>query len=108
VELPGYPEPQVGRSRSAAILGLASIVLLGASVRWVHHWGFRADALIAAWATATLGAIGLSVWALWTHSGGRRIAKVGLALGMLSILALVVTGIAFAAGADPAGACGGG
>jgi hypothetical protein len=38
----------------------------------------------------------------------RRLALWGLALAGVSIAALVITGIAMAAGADPAGACGGG
>jgi hypothetical protein len=36
------------------------------------------------------------------------VARLGLILASLSIVALVIAGIAYAAGADPAGACGGG
>jgi hypothetical protein len=37
-----------------------------------------------------------------------RLAKIGLAGGIVSIAALALTGVAYAAGMDPAGACGGG
>jgi hypothetical protein len=103
-ELKWYPR----RARNSGALGLASAVLLGASIQWAHHWGPVADLLVAGWATATVGAIGLSIWSLNTSAAGRRLARAGLILGSLSIVALVVAGIAYAAGADPAGACGGG
>ena len=61
-------EPATARDRLPAVLGIASVMLLAATLRWAHHWG------------ALAGLIG----------------------------ALVVAGIAAAAGADPAGACGGG
>jgi hypothetical protein len=37
-----------------------------------------------------------------------RLAKIGLAGGIVSILALAISGIAYAAGINPTGACGGG
>ena len=102
------------RSPIAAALGVLSVALLGASLRWAHHWGPLADTIVAAWAVATLGALVVSVLllqqnSLWlmTHAA-RRLAKIGLAGGIVSLFALALAGIAFAAGMDPAGACGGG
>jgi hypothetical protein len=101
------------RSSVAAALGALSVALLGASLRWAHHWGPLADAIVAAWVMATLGALVFSVLLLtsnvtWLTYAGRRLAKIGLAGGVISLLALALTGIAFAAGVNVAGACGGG
>jgi hypothetical protein len=96
------------RGRAGALLGLASLLLLAASLRWAHHWGPLADALVAGFGASTLGALGSSAWSLRTSSAARGLAKLGLTLAGLSLLALAVAGIAAAAGADPAAACGGG
>ena len=101
------------RSPIAALLGVLSVALLGASLRWAHHWGPLADTIVAAWVVATLGALALSIVLLgsnvtWLTYAGRRLAKIGLAGGVVSLLALALAGIAFAAGMNPAGACGGG
>jgi hypothetical protein len=90
-----------------------SVALLGASLRWAHHWGPLADTIVAAWVVATLGALVLSVLLLledvtWLTYLGKRFARVGLAGAGVSLFALVLAGIAFAAGVNPAGACGGG
>jgi hypothetical protein len=83
-----------------AQLGVGSVLLLAACVRWAHHWGQpRTDALIAAWAAATLGTLALGI---------RLRAKLPLALAAVSVAALVVAGAIWAAGYDVAGACGGG
>jgi hypothetical protein len=97
----------------AAGLGLLSVALLGASLRWAHHWGPLADAIVATWVVATLGALVVSFQLLtsnvaWLTYSGRRLARIGLAGAVVSILALVLAGIAFAAGVNVAGACGGG
>jgi uncharacterized membrane protein YraQ (UPF0718 family) len=91
----------------APLLGIASLVLLVASFRWAHHWGPLADSLVAGWIVATLAALVVSLNTR-APGPGRRAALFGLALVGLSFLTLIVTGIAMAAGADPAGACGGG
>ena len=100
------------RSPVAAALGVLSVALLGASLRWAHHWGPLADAVVAAWVVATLGALVFSVLLLtsvtWLTYAGRRLAKIGLAGGVISLLALALAGIAFAAGVNVSGACGGG
>jgi hypothetical protein len=44
----------------------------------------------------------------WLTYAGRRLAKIGLAGGVISLLALALAGIAFAVGVNVAGACGGG
>jgi hypothetical protein len=95
------------------VLGVLSVALLAASFVWAHHWGTLADTLVAAWAAATLAALVVSIRFLrdktvWSTYGSHRLAKIGLAGGLVSVTALVVAGIASAAGFDPAGACGGG
>ena len=99
-------------ARLGGCLGLASVALLAASLVWAHHWNARADTIVAAWALTTLGA-------LWFSARSRReshaafevtpaLARLGMWLAAVSLLALVVAGIAAAAGMNPAGACGGG
>jgi trimethylamine:corrinoid methyltransferase-like protein len=73
----------------------------------------QADTLVAAWAAATIGSLVASIWLLrddlvWPTRLALRLAKIGLAGALVSIAALMLAGIAYAAGADPAGACGGG
>jgi hypothetical protein len=55
-----------------------------------------------------LGGLFFSLSALKLGLSGRRAALTGLALVGVSFVALIGAGIAMAAGADPAGACGGG
>jgi hypothetical protein len=72
-----------------------------------HTTGARSsDLIVASWTAATLGALVVSLRS--TDGPGRRAALFRLALAGFSVAALVVAGIAAAAGADPAGACGGG
>lgn len=95
------------------MFGVLSVALLAASFVWAHHWGTLADALVVAWALATLGALIVSIQFLrnetvWSTYGSHRLAKIGLAGGLVSVAALVLAGIASAAGFNPTGACGGG
>lgn len=95
------------------MLGVLSVALLAASFVWAHHWGTLADTLVAAWAAATLGSLVVSIQflrnkTLWSTYGSQRLAKIGFAGGLISVAALVVAGIASAAGLNPTGACGGG
>lgn len=99
-------EPATARGRMPAVLGIASVALLAAALRWAHHWGALADLIVASWVAATLGALVVSLRS--TDGPGRRAALLGLALAGVSVAALVIAGIAAAAGEDPAGACGGG
>jgi len=108
VELQAELPQTHARGRGAPALGLASAALLSASLQWAHHWGVVADSIVAAWAVATAAALGVPVWSLLTTRASRRLAKLGLALASLSLLALALAGLLFAAGLDPAGACGGG
>jgi hypothetical protein len=96
------------RGRLGGCLGLASLALLAASIQWAHHWNPRADTIVAAWALSTAGALGFSVSSLRRSDAARTLAKLGIWLAVVSLAALAVAGIAFAAGTDPAGACGGG
>ena len=73
----------------------------------------QTDTLVAAWAVATLGSLVASIWMLrddlvWPTRLALRLAKIGLAGGLVSIAALVLAGAVWAAGIDPTGACGGG
>jgi hypothetical protein len=95
------------------VLGVLSVALLGAAFVWAHHWGTLADAIVVAWAVATLGSLVVSIQFLrdktvWSTYGSHRLAKIGLAGGLISVAALVLAGIASAAGLNPTGACGGG
>jgi hypothetical protein len=95
------------------LLGVLSGALLAASLVWAHHWGTLTDTLVAAWAVATLAALVVSIRFLrdktvWSTYGSHRLARIGLAGGLISVAALVVAGIASAAGFNPTGACGGG
>jgi len=94
------------QGRLPAAFGIASVVLLAAAFRWAHHWGPMADPIVGAWAGTTVAALVLGIRR--AYGPGRRAALAGLALAGVSVAALVITGIAMAAGADPAGGCGGG
>jgi hypothetical protein len=63
---------------------------------------------VAAWSAATFGAFIVSIWSLATTDRARWFARAGVSLALVSVLALVVVGAAFAAGYDVAGQCGGG
>lgn len=95
------------------MLGALSLVLLAASFVWAHHWGTLADTRVAAWAVATFGSRVVSIRFLrdrttWATHGSHRLVKIGLAGGLISVAALILAGIASAAGLNPTGACGGG
>jgi hypothetical protein len=101
------------RSPVAAVLGVLSVALLGASFVWAHHWGPLADSIVGAWAIATLGSLVVSIQLLrdrmvWPTGVALRLAKIGLAGGVVSIVALALAGLVYAAGINPTGACGGG
>lgn len=102
------------RGPVSATLGVLSVALLAASFVWAHHWGVLADTLVVAWAVATLGALVISTRFLFSfkvmHSTrlARRLARIGLTGGLLSIAMLVLAGAVWAAGINPVGACGGG
>ena len=95
------------------MLGVLSVALLAASFVWAHHWGPLADTIVIAWAVATLGSLVVSIQFLrdkvvWSTYGSQRLAKIGLAGGLISVAALVLAGVASAAGINPTGVCGGG
>ena len=97
--------PSPRRGRIAAVLGVASALLLAAAVRWAHHWGPLADTIVGAWVGATLAAFVASSFALLCRGGARRLAGLGMALALLSVCAPFV---AYGAGTNTAGSCGGG
>ena len=70
-------------------VGGLSLALLGASIAWV-----------AALVLSSLGLRG--------PRGAKGFAAYGLLFGILSVVALALAGMGYAAGVDPAGACGGG
>jgi hypothetical protein len=87
-------------------LGAASVLLLAASMRWAHHWADpRTPALVAGWSLATVGVFSVG---FLVRGRGVRFVKLGVALGGVSLLALLGGGVVWAAGFNPAGACGGG
>jgi hypothetical protein len=100
--------PSLTRGRTGAALGLTSAVLLLASLRWAHEWGPRTDAIVASWVLATIAALFVSAWSLRTTRSSRRFAAAGLALALVSVLALPIVGVLYAAGVDVSNACGGG
>ena len=100
------------RDRIGGISGLLSLALLAASLKWAHHWGVRADLLVSCWGMTTVGALWFSLRARRASRAAFELtpglAKLGIWLAAVSLAALVVAGIAAAAGMDPTGACGGG
>jgi hypothetical protein len=101
------------RAPVAATLGVLSVALLAASFVWAHHWGVLTDTLVIAWGVATLGSLAVAIQLLrddlvWPTRLALRLAKIGLAGGLVSIAALALAGMVYAAGINPAGACGGG
>jgi hypothetical protein len=102
------PRQPVTRGKTGATLGLMSAALLFASLRWAHEWGPRTDAIVASWALATVAAFVVSWWSLHTSWASRRFAAAGLALALVSVLAVPVVGVLYAVGVDVEAACGGG
>ena len=82
----------MGWSRVAAAFGFLSIALLGASLRWAHHRGPRADAIILGWAIATIGALAVSIPLLGATTIGKQLVKIGLVGRLVSVGALVLAG----------------
>jgi hypothetical protein len=93
---------------TAFAAGAFSLAFLGASIAWAHHWNAQADALVAGWSVSTLAALVLSSLGLRGPRGGKGLAAYGLLFGILSVLALALAGVGYAAGIDPGAACGGG
>jgi hypothetical protein len=93
---------------AAFAVGALSLALLGSSIAWAHHWDARADALVAGWSVSTLAALALSSLGLRGPRGAKGFAAYGLFFGILSVVALGLAGIGYAAGMDPGAACGGG
>ena len=93
---------------ATAILGAVSALLLAASLRWAHHWGPTAYLIVAGWAGATLGALATTIISLTRGHRGLRLIRFGIAMVGVSLGALLLAGIVWAAGGDPAAACGGG
>ena len=85
-----------------------SATLLLASVRWAHHWGPVSGTIVSTCALVTISALVASVRSLRKTRSSRHVAMIGLALTLLSLLALTLVGVLYAAGTDVSGACGGG
>ena len=93
---------------TAFAVGVISLALLGASIAWVHHWNARAVVLVSGWGVSTLVALVLSSLGLRGPRGAKGFAAYGLLFGILSVVALALAGVGYAAGMDPGAACGGG
>jgi hypothetical protein len=92
----------------AAFLGLVSVMALAASFIWAHHWGPLADTIVGIWAITASSALVLAMMSRGGASPARGLAIFALACVSISVVAIVFTGAAFAAGYDPTGLCGGG
>jgi hypothetical protein len=88
-------------------LGVASLILLVLCLLFAHHWNVVTLTLVTAWAVCVLGAL-IGGLRLAARDVATHLAHLALALAAVSVLALIIAGIAYAAGGDPAGACGGG
>jgi hypothetical protein len=100
------PEPTAPQYLVAAC-GLASFGLLVASFLWAHHWGPRADAIVAGWAITTLIA-GIGGMRMEGRTKPSWLATSALVFSAVSLLALLTAGLSYAVGGDPTGGCGGG
>ena len=92
----------------AAILGIVSVIALAASFVWAHHWGPLAYTIVGTWGITTSAAFVLGMMSRRGRSPARGLAILALGCVSLSVVAVVFTGAAFAAGYDPTGLCGGG
>ena len=92
----------------AAMLGLVSVMALAASFLWAHHWGPLAYTIVGFWGLTTSAAFVFAVMSFRDRSPARGLAVLALACVSVSLLAIAFTGVAFAAGYDPTGLCGGG
>ena len=90
-----------------AASGFASFGLLVASFLWAHHWGPRADAIVAGWAITTLIA-GIGGIRMEGRTKPSWLATSAMVFAAISLLALVTASVAYAVGGDPTGGCGGG
>ena len=87
-------------------LGVASLVLLVLCLLFAHHWNVVTVTLVTAWAACFLGALVGGLLLVSKNIGGPFV-HLGLALTAVSVITLVIAGIAYAAGSDPTGGCGG-
>src|SRR5438105_13946382 len=74
------------------LLGLASLALLAASIRYAHHWSPSSLALVGGWGMLALAAPVLS--AIGRRDGGwsGRLAGFGLTHASLNAVTLVIAG----------------
>ena len=100
------------RSRTLARLGaVASVVsaaLVGEWIQSTYDWDPFALTLVSAWGATVSVSLAASVVAPDLSEISHRLAQSALALGVMSLLAFVVAGIAYAAQAHPGCACVGG
>ena len=101
------------RSPVAATLGILSVALLAASFVWAHHWCARADTFVVAWVVATVWSLIFSIQVLWSYDLwptllAKRLARICLIGGLISVGVLGLAGILYAVGINPTGVCGGG
>jgi len=97
---------------TGTLLGILSLALLAASLEWAHHPGVRTDLLVSGWGLTAVGSLWLSVRSVRASHASLEVTpvltKLGISIAALSLVALVLAGLAAAAGMDPAGGCGGG
>jgi hypothetical protein len=90
-----------------AASGFASFGLLVASFLWAHHWGPRADAIVAGWAITTLIA-GIGGVRMEGRTRPSWFATSAMVFTAISLIALLIAGVSYTVGVDPTGSCGGG
>jgi hypothetical protein len=90
-----------------ATSGFASFGLLVASFLWAHHWGPRADAIVAGWAVTTLIA-GIGGVRMEGRTQPSWLATSAMVFTAISLIALLIAGVSYTVGVDPTGSCGGG
>ena len=90
----------------AFVAGCGSALLLVASLLWAHHWSPQTVTLVGAWGSAMLATPVASALAL-RRGSAPALAKWGLALNLLTWLALILGVIAAVEFGANVASCGG-
>jgi uncharacterized membrane protein len=76
---------------------------------WAHHWSLLTITIVGGWALATCLAFLTSARTLRRREKGRAFAWFGMSCVLVSVVLVVASGTAYAAGMEPLGGlCGGG
>jgi len=94
-------------ARTAFASGLLSLLLLGAAFLLAHDWNPATMALVGAWGGSTVVSVVTSIWGALQRAAPNGLLRGALAFSLVSLVALALAGLVFAAG-DVPNACGGG